>query len=141
MPANIKSAVSFYPPPSALRQYFTTFYHMEIAVPDGKWVEDFVHPEWGGLRMIDGAPPDGEVLGGPSFSGIANAGQGPTSKAVRFRIGTSRSWGIGILPAGWAKFINCPANNLANTVFDATTEPAFARLAPLMQTVFNPSYS
>lgn len=137
MPANIKSAVSFYPPPSALRQYFTTFYHMEIAVPDGKWVEDFVHPEWGGLRMIDGVLPDGAILGGPSFSGIANAGQGPTSTAIHFRIGSCRAWGIGILPAGWAKFISCPANDLANMVFDAATHPAFAPLAPLTRTVFD----
>ena len=137
MPVEIKTAVDFYSPPSALRQYFTTFYHMEIVVPDGGAVEDCVHPEWGGLRMIDGALPSGEILGGQTYSGIANVGQGPTSTSIRYSIGTCRTWGIGILPAGWAKFISRPANEFANTVFDAATQDAFALLAPLAGRVFD----
>jgi AraC-like DNA-binding protein len=123
--------VRFHQPSPALRCYFTSFYLTEIEVADGGRVEDFLHPEWGGVRMIRGDLPDGEPLGGAPYSGIANIGMGPTCTTVRFCIGTSRIWGLGLLPAGWAKFIGEPASQLADAVHDVDAHASFAHLRPL----------
>lgn len=123
--------VRFHQPSPALRRYFTSFYVTEIEVANGDRVEDFLHPEWGGLRMIRGDLPDGETLGGAPYAGIANIAMGPTSTSIRFRIGTSRLWGLGLLPAGWAKFVGEPANSLADAVHDLEASDSFAHLRPL----------
>jgi len=126
----------FYLPPPQLRQYFTTFYLIEIDVPNGGLVEDCIHPEWGGVRMFSGTRPAGDMLNGQSFSDIANVGQGPTSNTIHFRAGTCRMWGVGLLPAGWAKFIARPADSMSNTLFDMEQHEAFAAFAPLTAGLF-----
>jgi len=129
--------VRFHQPSPALRRYFTTFYLTELDVADGGRVEDFIHPEWGGVRMVQGVLPEGGVLGGAVFGGIANIGQGPTSMCIRHRSGTARIWGFGLLPAGWARFVPTPASTLADSVFDAQRQPAFAAFRPMMATLFD----
>lgn len=130
--------VRFHLPPAELQAYFTTFYHVEITVPEGGRVVDRLHPEWANLRFYDyGDPiadrPDGNVLEGTSFPAT-----GPSSKAVRFEVGAARMWGVGLLPLGWAKFVHAPAADLADAVADGHTHPAFACFAPLAATLFEP---
>lgn len=130
--------VRFYLPPAELQAYFTTFYHVDIAVPEGGRVVDRLHPEWANLRFYAfGDPiadrPDGELLEGTSFPAT-----GPSSKAVRFEVGAARMWGVGLLPLGWAKFVHAPAADLADAVADGHTHPAFACFAPLAATLFGP---
>lgn len=133
-----KVDVRFFSPPPPLRRYFTTFYLMDVDVPDGGMVTDSLHPEWGNLRLHSGSTPVAETLAGKTLSGTSFAATGPSSGAVRFSIGTTRMWGIGLLPLGWAKFVPARADLLANGLFDGHTCPEFASFRGLAQTLFGP---
>lgn len=128
--------VRFHPPPEPLRRYFTTFYLMDVAVPDGGTVTDSLHPEWGNLRFHRGDTPVAETLDGRTLSGTTFAVTGPSSRAVRFTIGSTRMWGIGLLPLGWAKFVRTSADSLADGLFDGHASPDFAAFRPLAETVY-----
>ena len=121
----------FHPPPPELQRYFTTFYRADIAVPDGGRVTDQLQPEWGNLRFVTGASVATETLGGERLERLRFIATGPSKQAVRFSIGTSRLWGIGILPLGWAKFVGVPAASFADAVLDGTSHPTFTPFAPL----------
>jgi methylphosphotriester-DNA--protein-cysteine methyltransferase len=41
-------------------------------------------------------------------------------------------WGIGLLPLGWARFVDGPAEAYADRMSDGGSDPAFAGLAPLL---------
>lgn len=43
-----------------------------------------------------------------------------------------RTWGVGILPMGWAKLFELPAEAMADRFCDGGAHPAFAALAPLL---------
>lgn len=119
--------VRFFPPPEPLRGYFTTFYRVEISGPPDCLVTDHLHPEWAGLRFYPtGDLPSAEGLDGQRVSGTDFTVTGPSSKAVRFSIGSSRTWGIGFLPLGWAQFIAAPADSFADALIDGNTDPVFA---------------
>lgn len=130
--------VRFHPPPEALRRYFTTFYLMDVNVPEGGTVADSLHPEWGNLRFHAGATPIAETLAGQTLSGTSFATTGPSSRAVRFTIGTTRMWGIGLLPLGWAKFVRTSADLLADGLHDGHAWPDFASFRPLAATLYGP---
>ncbi|WP_231728217.1 helix-turn-helix domain-containing protein [Sphingopyxis sp. H050] len=125
----VRVVTRFFPVSTALRPYCSIIYLTEVATPPGTRVEDYLHPEWANLRFIDGErpmiDPDGTLA--PHF--IVT---GPTSKAAYFAAGNMRAWGIGILPAGWAKFFALPAEDLADRSIDGATHPVFADLAPLL---------
>ncbi len=124
----VRVVTRFFPVSAALRPYCSIIYLTEVDTPPGTRVEDYLHPEWANLRFIDGdrsmTDPDGTLA--PHF-----VVTGPTSKATYFAAGNMRAWGIGILPAGWAKFFALPAEDLADQSVDGATHPAFADLAPL----------
>ncbi|GEN99732.1 hypothetical protein NSE01_15650 [Novosphingobium sediminis] len=121
-----------------MRAYFTTFYITEIDVGTEGRVTDHLHPEWANLRIISGELPVSEIRNAPPFGGVTGILTGPTSTAVRFTTGTSRIWGIGLLPLGWAKFVSAPANVFADRLCDAAAEPEFAPLLPLANSLFGP---
>ena len=123
--------VRFYPPPVDLRQYFTTFYLLECTVAAGAMVEDYLLPEWANLRFHCGGLPSAESLSGAKVAGSAFPVTGPSSQAVRFVIGSTRMWGIGLLPLGWTKFVGAPAGDFADGVLDGSSHPAFAHFRPL----------
>ena len=128
--------VRFHQPPVAMRAYFTTFYITEIdAGPEGR-ISDHLHPEWANIRIISGALPVSEIRNAPPVGELSGIITGPTSTTVRFTTGTSRIWGIGLLPLGWAKFIAAPAQAFADRLCDPFSEPAFAPLRPLVQSLF-----
>ena len=121
----------FYPPPPDLRAYFTTFYTVSLDVADGDRATDWLHPEWAGLRFITGEVPDAEIAGSPPLPPTSFIAHGPTSTTVRFSAGTIRMWGVGLLPLGWATFVDSPAHELADTIVDGREHPAFAGFQPL----------
>lgn len=121
----------FFPVSDALRPYCTIFYLTEVTTPPGTRVEDYLHPEWANLRFIEGEPSLAAVGGGAAEPMPHFIVTGPTSKATLFAAGTMRAWGVGILPAGWAKFFAIPAEELADRSVDGAEHPAFAHLAPL----------
>ncbi|WP_421850305.1 helix-turn-helix domain-containing protein [Novosphingobium sp.] len=121
-----------------MRPYFTTFYITEIdAGTDGR-VVDHLHPEWANLRIVSGVLPVSELLREAPVGNLAGIVTGPTSTALRFTAGTSRIWGIGLLPFGWAKFVGAPARGFADRLCDPTRDPAFAPLRPLVDSLFGP---
>jgi AraC-like DNA-binding protein len=128
--------VRFYLPPPSLAAYFTTFYLVEIALADGTRAVDRLHPEWAGLRFYSGEDFVADCHDGTQVSGTSFAATGPSSKAVRFEVGTTRMWGVGLLPLGWAKFVRTPACELADAVLDGHSHPAFACFAPLAAAIF-----
>lgn len=121
-----------------MRPYFTTFYITEIdAGADGR-VADHLHPEWANLRIVSGVLPVSELLREAPVGNLAGIVTGPTSTALRFTAGTSRIWGIGLLPLGWAKFVGASAHAFADRLCDPATEPSLSPLCPLVDTLFGP---
>ena len=125
----------FFAPPAQLAGCFTSFYFLEVEPADGGRVEDCLHPEWGNLRFFLGPRPetwrpDGSILSGTPFTAT-----GPSSHPVKFSVPATRMWGIGLLPLGWAKFMDVPARELADSVNDGMAHPAFAAFVPLYETL------
>jgi len=130
--------VRFYQPPAAMRPYFTTFYITEIDCGADGRVTDHLHPEWANLRIVSGVLPISDIRQTAPAGGMVGIVTGPTSTSVRFTVGTSRIWGIGLLPLGWAKFVTAPAHAFADRICDPLAEPALALLCPLVENLFGP---
>jgi len=130
--------IRFCAPPGELSRYVTSFYLADIAVPGGGRVSDGLHPEWGNLRFHAGGLPEARNHAGMSIAGTHFTVTGPSSHSVHFSVGTSRIWGVGLLPLGWAKFVSEPAAALADAVLDGEREPAFAAWRPLAADLFGP---
>ena len=130
--------VRFYLPPPELQAYFTTFYLVDIDLPDGARAIDRLHPEWANLRFYSGEHVLADCHDGTQLAETTFAATGPSSKAVRFEVEDTRMWGVGLLPLGWAKFVPAPAAALADAVVDGNSHPAFASFAPLAATLFGP---
>jgi AraC-like DNA-binding protein len=132
MPGKSAISVRFYRISAPLQRYFTALYATTVVCDEGVIVEDYLHPEWAGLRFTEGAPPLASVGPGalkPQWPFVAN---GPTSKAIRFGLARSRIWGLGLQPAGWAKFVGAPADQLADATVDGSSHRAFRHFAPLL---------
>lgn len=136
VPQDYRVNVRFHRPPLDMQRYFTTFYLVEMAVDAGDRVSDYLHPEWANLRFYSGLAPEAIRGDGTVLRDTAFAATGPSSKAVRFGMGTSRMWGIGLLPAGWAKFVAAPASRFGDAVLDGNQDPAFVSFRPLAEGLF-----
>ena len=130
-PAEVRIATRFFPVSEALRRYSSIIYLTEIEAPAAVRVDDYLHPEWANLRFIAGEPPLAAIGGDAPVPAPHFIATGPTSKASYFAAGTMRSWGIGLLPMGWAKFVPLPAEDLVDRLCDGAAHPAFAAFAPL----------
>lgn len=129
--------VRFLSPPEPLRRYFTSFYFATITPPPGELAKDLLHPEWANLRFFSGDLPVAEARDGTRVTRTPFSATGPSSQAVRFAVGPTRLWGIGLLPLGWAKFVRANAADLANTVADGNVHPAFTCFRPLAEALFD----
>ncbi len=128
--------VRFFMPSPQVAPYISTYYLTDFALPKGQEVEDWLHPEWANLRIWD-RQASRIGIGGEQLSKAPQViATGPTSQTGHFVASQARVWGVGILPLGWARFIDAPAAQFADSVCDAQTEPAFARLSPLFGEVF-----
>lgn len=121
----------FFAPSAQLAGCFTSYYLLEVEPENRGWVEDHLQPEWANLRFFFGGLPevfrrDGSVLIETAFTAT-----GPSSCPLRFRMPATRMWGIGLLPLGWARFMDADARSLADTISDGFAHPAFLRFAPL----------
>ncbi|MFL0672269.1 MAG: helix-turn-helix domain-containing protein [Erythrobacter sp.] len=123
--------VHFVLPAPELRPFVTTYYRTELVVGPGEWVEDHLHPEWANLRFLSGTPAQAAIGGDPLVASPDFAVTGPTSRATRFRLGGGRSWGIGLLPLGWASLLRVEAGDYADRFVDGRRDRAFAALVPL----------
>lgn len=121
----------FFAPSEALRPYISTLYLTDFRAESGKRFEDYLHPEWANLRFVAGEPLCAAVGGPPLVELPKLVAVGPTSRATLFTAGRSRVWGIGLLPLGWAKFVDAPADAFTDRICDGEQDEAFATIAPL----------
>lgn len=113
-------------PAPELRRYFSSYYFVEISTPGGIELDDLLYPEWASARfMLDGMIP-ASLVPDPVVPVPRASMTGPTSRACHVRCSFARLAGIGMLPAGWSRFVGANANHFANAVFDVETETAFA---------------
>lgn len=119
-------------PADALRPFVTTYYCTDVicAAPGG-WLEDYLHPEWANLRFLGTTEAQAVIGPGDVRPSPAFAVTGPTSHAMRFRIRSGRSWGVGLLPLGWATLIGAHAADYTDRYVDGSRDPVFAIFAPL----------
>ncbi len=132
MSSDLVVDVRFFLAPPDLRQYITAFCLINFTAPAGAMIPDALLPEWGNLRFFNGVAPDAWFEGGDRLSGSHFVATGPSTACVHFCQGTTRLWGVGLLPLGWAQFIRAPAADMANRLVDGTTHPAFAHFSPLL---------
>ena len=132
--------VRYYRLGAELQPYFTALYLFNISCQPGRVIEDWLHPEWAAMRFtMSGTPPAGGVGQEPIAPKWPFVVSGPTSKALHFRLGTSRIWGLGLQPAGWAKFVEGRAADYSDQTVDGSADPAFALFAPILQMVQDPN--
>ena len=126
-------SIRFALPSAELAPYVTTYYCTEVvASPSEPVLEDYLHPEWPNLRFMEQAGWAHSAIGdAPLTPTPAFSATGPTSRATQFRISSGRSWGIGLMPLGWAAFVDGHASDFADCVADAMADRAFAAFRPL----------
>lgn len=122
----------FFAPPEEFEGCFTTFYHLSLSIDGDGEISDHLQPEWGNIRFFAGSAPCA-AIGRTRVDRASFGATGPSSQPLQFTLGTSRMWGIGFLPLGWARFIDVDARELADTVMDGRAHPAFAKFAPLAE--------
>ena len=130
--------MEFCRPPADLAAYFTSFYIVDIQVPAGGRVSDYLHPEWGNLRFFSGRSVQATAQTGDIVADTGFFATGPSSKALHFSTGTTRMWGVGLLPLGWAKFLRVAASDFADVVLDGSAHPDMAGFAALAAGLFGP---
>lgn len=125
-------SVRFFMPSPPLAPYITTYYLVEARLPyGGGMVEDWLHPEWGNLRISGGGQWQAAIGAAPLTDGPRMIASGPTSLCTHFTMGHGRCWGIGLLPAGWARFVDAPADAHSDSFCDAFSTKDFAALTGL----------
>ena len=135
MDTEFSVSVRFYRLSEALQPYFTALYATTVECGPDMTVVDCLHPEWAALRFTEGPPPVACVGPGPLVPQWPFVANGPTSKAINFGVTRSRIWGLGLQPAGWAKFVPHAANSLSDRTVDGSTHEAFALFAPILPIV------
>lgn len=119
-------------PDEELRPFVTTFYHTDVQCsPSEPWLEDYLHPEWPNLRFMSDGFSQSAVGSEPLHDTPSFSVSGPTSVASRFRISSGSSWGIGLMPLGWAAFVKGQAGDYADRAVDGMHDKAFAAFHPL----------
>ena len=128
--------VRFFPAPPDLGGCCATVYRANFTIADGKRVSDLLQPEWGNVRFFGGDCPTASIPGGDRLSGACFTATGPSTLPAHFELGTTRMWGIGLFPIGWARYCNAPAAELANRIVDGNRHPAFSAFSGLAEELF-----
>jgi AraC-like DNA-binding protein len=128
--------VRFFRPPADMEGWFTTFYRMTLTVPDGGTVTDWLQPEWANLRFFQSNSPHAEIRGCPPMEGSPLVATGPSSLPLKFELGSTRMWGVGLFPLGWARLIGVSAADWANRVVDGRDHAPFKPFVPLADGLF-----
>lgn len=125
-------SIRFALPSAKLASFITTYYCTQfVASTDEPIVEDRLHPEWANLRFMDEGMSQSAIAESPLETVPAFAVAGPTTIAPRFRMKPGRSWGIGLLPLGWAALFDAPASDYCDKVIDGNEDPVFSAFHPL----------
>lgn len=132
MQNDVRFDARFFKPPEEFAGRFTSFYRVDIDVPEGRTFEDHLHPEWTNVRFFRGARPTARVGDGPAVGNLRIAATGPSSRPTYFSLGSTRIWGIGMLPLAWACWGEGPARAVADQVVEGAQHPAFVHFAELL---------
>ncbi len=130
--------IRFFAPSAELSAYITTYYLLEVDCSAGEEIEDFLHPEWCNLRLVDQGHLRAAIGEDPLKPIKGIVATGPTSLTTRFCVSQGRYWGIGLLPAGWARFVDAPAGHYADSSAVVGEDPAFGALVALAD-IFDPA--
>ncbi|QPC98585.1 helix-turn-helix domain-containing protein [Qipengyuania soli] len=119
--------------PVDLAPYLSGYYCTRIA--PGMVLEDWMSPEEANLRcgvaeLYRASIGPGELKEIPPV--ILS---GSTDKATHVRVSTGEYWGVGLTPAGWARFIGMNANEFANRNDDLANYPELGELYRMFGTV------
>ncbi|TMM48087.1 helix-turn-helix domain-containing protein [Qipengyuania marisflavi] len=128
----------FFLPPEQLKPFITTLYYMEVSGEAANPIEDWLHPEWANLRIFNRRSVEAAIGTQPVAMMPRAVAAGPTSYATLFRTSNVKSWGIGLLPLGWARFVGASAKDYADRLCNAESDPAMARLGPLARRLHAP---
>tara|TARA_A100001391_G_scaffold101953_3_gene67803 strand:- start:5538 stop:6458 length:921 start_codon:yes stop_codon:yes gene_type:complete len=127
--------VRFFRLSDVLAPYFTALYSFALTCDEGVSVADALHPEWAAMRFTYvGTPPIARVIPAAMCQCSSFAVSGPTSRAIDFRLSTSRIFGLGLHPAGWARFVDHPASSLRNRIVEGEGS-VFDTFSPLLRVV------
>lgn len=127
----------FFMPSAELAPYISTYYMTDFALQPGETVSDWLHPEWANVRLSDSISWQARIGSGDLAPLPRIIGTGPTGLATHFSVtGPMRSWGIGILPLGWLRLFDAPADRLADQTMACADGTPFADFAPLYDQVF-----
>lgn len=119
-----------------LQPFFTALNSFEIDCPPDVEVRDCLHPEWAMLRFTQsGEPPSGAVTPEPIRPSFPFVVSGPTSRSLDFGVKKSRIWGLGLQPAGWARYVGLPACDLADRIIDGHSLSETGLFAPILDLV------
>jgi methylphosphotriester-DNA--protein-cysteine methyltransferase len=110
--------VHFIMPAQPLLRYVSTYYFFRIDTVGDQEQEDLLHPEWGSAHFTLSGSSRGNIVTEPSIPTPAANVTGPTGKASRIFCKSMVLAGIGILPLGWHRLVNAPADRWANRVGD-----------------------
>lgn len=110
--------VHFIMPAQPLLRYVSTYYFFRIDTVGDEEQEDLLHPEWGSAHFTLSGSSRGNIVTEPSIPTPAANVTGPTGKASRIFCKSMVLAGIGILPLGWHRLVNAPADRWANRVGD-----------------------
>lgn len=141
MNPDISVAVRYYRLSAELQPCFTALYRHEFACAPGEWIRDCLHPEWATMRFTGGTPPIAAIGGGdlrPQWPFVVS---GPTGRAIQFGVTSALIWGLGLQPAGWARFVDGRAADFADRTVDGNADPAFALFRPIHALVCDPALS
>ena len=119
-------------PAEELRPFITTYYRTEVLCSASEpWLEDYLHPEWPNLRFVSDGFSEAAIGPAPLEVTPTFSVSGPTSFATRFRVSSGSSWGVGLMPLGWAAFVDGEAGDYADRAVEGLADPAFAALHSL----------
>ena len=127
--------VRYYRLSEPLQPYFTALYGFEFECAPGQVIEDYLHPEWAQMRFFRDEAPHACIGPGPLCEQWRFVASGPTSRSLHFALHAGRVWGLGLKPAGWAKFAQGPASAIADMTVDGSTHPSFALFVPIHEMV------
>ncbi|UIP07168.1 AraC family transcriptional regulator [Erythrobacter sp. SDW2] len=116
-------------PPPDLAPFISAYYRTEVDT--GVIAEDWLPPEEGNLRTGIADVYDAAIGSAPLGRAPVAVLSGPTNRVTQLRIGGGRFWGIGLTPAGWARFIGRPADGMADRfagVEECQLNPSLVRM-------------
>lgn len=123
--------VRFFQPPPELEGCFSVVYRADLVVEGNGTVEDVLLPEWSNIRVFRGEYPVASLPDCAVNGDARMVATGPTTQATRFRLGSTRMWGVGLFPEGIARLSNLNAGDVANHIMNGEEHPDYAALSGL----------